>query len=164
MKRACLLLSWCALVASTGVVAGSAEATPNRASTSRTTSQRPRLVPARYFVDSANRHVGVHTVGAHMDRGVTLAGHYSQSVVGCGTECWSNWVVDRRTGAIIDVPYSGNEAELIEDVQGRRDSDVVEVIYAPRGQATGPCRARNFRLRGTGFTALGGYFPVPCPH
>jgi len=99
-----------------------------------------------------------------MDRGVTLAGHYSQSVVGCGTECWSNWVVDRRTGAIIGVPDSDSDAELIDDVQGRRDSDVVEMIYAPRGDATGPCRARNFRLRGTRFTALGGYFPVPCPH
>ena len=98
-----------------------------------------------------------------MDRSVTLAGHYSQSVVGCGTECWRSWVVDRRTGAIIDVPYSDNEAELIDDVRGRRDSDVVEVIYGPSGGTASECRARSFRLRGTRFRALGGYSPVRCP-
>jgi hypothetical protein len=165
MRRSYLLLSWCALVACASLGAGSGEAhlRQSPATKSASHSRSSRLAPPRYFADAANRHVGVHTVGAHMDRGITLAGHYSQSIVGCGTECWSNWVVDRRTGAIIDVPYSGNEAELIEDVQGRRDSDVVQVIYAPRGEATGPCRARNFRLRGTRFTELGGYFPVRCP-
>ena len=165
MRRSYLLLSWCALVACAGLEAGSAEARLGQSPATRSVSHRSsRLVPARYFVEGTNERRDVHTVGAHMDRGVTLAGHYSQSIVGCGTECWSNWVVDRRTGAIIHVPYSGDEAELIEDVQGRRDSDVVEVIYAPRGEATGPCRARNFRLRGNKFTAMGGYFPVPCPH
>jgi hypothetical protein len=99
-----------------------------------------------------------------MDPAITLAGHYSQAIVGCGTECWRSWVVDRRTGAIIDVPLSDGEAELIADVRGRRDSDVVEVIYVPRDEATGGCRARNFRLRGTRFTALGGYFPAHCPY
>jgi len=98
-----------------------------------------------------------------MDRSVTLAGHYSRSVVPCGTECWSATVVDRRTGAIIDVPESNNQTELIVDVRGRRDSDVVEVIYGRTVERTATCRARSFRLRGTRFTAIGRYSSARCP-
>src|SRR4051812_18248452 len=118
MKRSCLILLWCALVACAGQEAGSANANPTPPSASKFASHQSRLVPARYFVNPANRRNSVRVVRLHTDRGVTLAGHYSQSVVGCGTECWANWVIDRWTGAIIDVPYSDNEAELIDDVRG----------------------------------------------
>jgi hypothetical protein len=163
MKRTYLLLSWCALVAGAGQEAGSVNANPNQYPASKSTPHRSGLVPARYFVNPANNPLAIQAVREHMDRSVTLAGHYSQSVVGCGTECWRSWVVDRRTGAIIDVPYSDSEGELIADVRGRRESDLVEVIYVPGGEATGACRARNYRLRGTRFAALGGYFPARCP-
>lgn len=162
MRRSYLALMWCALVAFGGLAVGVVAANPNQSLVSKS-SHPSRLVPARYFVDPANRGVDIRSIREHMDRTVTIAGHYSQSVVGCGTECWASWVVDRRTGAIIDVPASSSDVELVYDVRGRRDTNMVEVIYGPRGEATRGCRARTYRLRGTRFTAIGGYSPVRCP-
>jgi hypothetical protein len=162
MNRSCLLLSWCALVLCAGQEADRAEANPNESPVAKATSHRSRLVPARYFVDPANRHVDIQSIREHTDRTVTISGHYSQSAVGCGTGCMSFWIVDRRTGAIIEAPPSSREIEIVDDVRGRMDSDIVEIIYGRR-DGVGNCRARNYRLRGTRFTVLGGYFPTPCP-
>ena len=163
MRWPCLLLCWCAVVPCEGHEAGSAKTSPNQSLASGSAAQRPRLAPPRYFVDGTHDPFAAQAVRAHMDRSVTLAGHYSRSVVPCGTECWSTMVVDRRTGAIIDVPDSNNEAELVVDVRGRRNSDVVEVIYGRAVERIATCRARSFRLRGTRFTPIGGYSSARCP-
>jgi hypothetical protein len=166
MRRSCLLLSWGALIACAGLGAGSGEANLSQSPSAKSSSHRSwRLIPARYFVDSANDPRGVHTVGAHMDRDVTLAGHYSQSVVGCGTGCISFWIVDRRTGAILGLPPGSREAEFVYEVRGRRDSDIIQVIFgsSPTHEETAHCRARSFRLRGTRFTAMGDFSRARCP-
>jgi hypothetical protein len=165
MKRSCLLLS-CALVVCTGLAAGSAEADTAPSPASKSASHQPRLVPARYFVNAANRRNSVQTVRAHTDRGVTLAGHYSQSIVGCGTGCISFWIVDRRTGATMDLPPGSRDAEFVYDVRGRRDSDIIQVIFGSsptHDELSSHCAARSYRLRGTRFTALGGFSRAPCP-
>jgi hypothetical protein len=163
MKRFCLLLSWCALIACAAQGVGSAEAHLSLAS--KATSQRPRLVPARYFVDPTNDARGVRIVRAHTDPGVTLAGHYSQSVVACGIGCISFWIVDRRTGAILDLPPGPRDAEYVYEVRGSRDSDIIQVIFgsSPTHEDTAHCTARSFRLRGTRFAALSGFSRAPCP-
>src|SRR3954466_11676413 len=113
MKWPYLLLSCCALVASASS-AYSNEHNPFPVSRSETGSSR--LVSARFFADPANRNLDVRAVREHMERRATLAGHYSQSVVGCGAGCVSFWIVDRRAGAIIDLPLGARDAEFVYDV------------------------------------------------
>ena len=165
MKRPCLFLSWCILVGCAGLAAGSAEAKPEWSPVSKATAHRSRLVPARYFVDPANRQSGVQAVRQHTEPGVTLAGHYSRSIIACGTGCVSYWIVDRRTGAIMDLPRGARDAEYVYDVRGRRDSEVVRVIYGsnPTYDTDALCKARSFRLRGTRFTPIGGFSRARCP-
>src|SRR4051812_24908111 len=165
MRRSCWFLSCYALLTCTGLAAGSAETNPNRSPASKSTSHRSGLVPARFFVDPANSPLGVQVVREHTERRVTLAGHYSQSIVGCGTGCVSFWIVDRRTGAIIDLPPGARDAEFVYDVRGRRDSDIIRVIFGtnPANDPTGVCRARSFRLRNTRFIAVGEFSPARCP-
>ena len=163
MRYASLPWLWCAILAYAGQLSGSAAANPNWSQASNPTPHRSGLAPPRYFVDPVNRHVGVGVVRAHMEPNITIAGHYSQSVIGCGTACWSSWLVDRRTGAIIALPSSDSDTELIDNVRGSVNSDVVEVIYGATAGATDRCRARSFRLIGTRFTPLGGYSPIRCP-
>jgi hypothetical protein len=165
MKRSYLLLSWCALVACAGQEAGSANANPVQSRASKSTPHRSRLVPARYFADPANRQAGVQAVREHTEREVTLAGHYSQSIVSCGIGCLSFWIVDRRTGAIMDLPPGPADAEFVYEVRGRRESDIIHVIFgsSPTHDAPAHCWARSYRLRGTRFTALGGFSRARCP-
>jgi hypothetical protein len=162
MRRPYLLLSWCALVA---YASTSYSNEHNPSPTSHSGTDRSRLVPARFFADPANRNLDVRAVREHTERSVTIAGHYSQSIVGCGTGCVSFWIVDRRTGAIIDLPSGARDAEFVYDVRGRRDSDIIRVIFGtnPANDPTGVCRARSFRLRGTRFIAAGGISPARCP-
>ena len=162
MRRPYLLLSWCALVAYAST-SYSNEHNPSPASHSG--ADRSRLAPARFFVDPANRHLDVRAVREHTERRVTLAGHYSRSIVSCGTGCMSLWIVDRRTGAIIDLPAGTRDADFPYNVRGRMDSDIVQVIFGtnPVYDPTGVCRARSFRLRGTRFIAVGGFSPARCP-
>jgi hypothetical protein len=164
MRRSGLLLSWCVLVACAGQEASSAEAYPGHSPSLKATSHQPRLVPARYFVDPTNRRRSVQAIREVMEPRVTLAGHYSQAIVNCGTGCTIFWIVDRRTGAIIEVPLSSIRTEAVGDVRGRIDSDRVEVVYGPNPALglTGPCRARSFRLRGIRFTPISRFSPAPC--
>lgn len=165
MKRTCLLPAWCALVVCVAFAVGPAGAKPDLALASKVTSHRSRLVPARYFAHPADRGAGVQAVRENMEPGVTLAGHYSQSVIACGTGCISYWIVDRRTGAIMDLPPGARDAEYVYDVQGRRNSEVVRVIYgsSPTHDLDAVCKARSFRLRGTRFTPIGGFSRARCP-
>jgi len=160
------LLWWCILVACADRNAGGAEATePGRSPASKSASHRHGLVPARFFADPANRRFDVRAVRRRTEPAATVAGHYSQAIVNCGIGCTVFWMVDRRTGAIIAVPPGSSDTEAVYDVRGRRDSDRVEVLYGPNPALglAGECRARAFRLRGTQFTALGGFSPAPCP-
>ena len=163
MIRSCLHLTWCTLVACVGLGVGSAEAKPNQSPASKS-PHRSRLVPARYFVDPRIPRRSVEAIREVMEPRVTIAGHYSQAIVNCGTGCTVFWIVDRRTGAIVEVPPSSIDTEAVDDVHGRRDSDRVVVIYGPNPALglTGPCRARSFRLHGTRFTAISGYSPAHC--
>src|SRR6185437_10706561 len=101
MKRSHVLLSWCVLVACAGPAYASEH---NPSAIPHPRAGRSRLVPARYFADRANRQAGVLAVREHTEGGVTLAGHYSRSIIACGTGCISYWIVDRRTGAIMELP------------------------------------------------------------
>lgn len=165
MKRTRLLLPWCAWVVCAGLAAGSAEGAPHQTPVSKATSHRSRLVPARFFADPANRQFDIQGVRENMERSVTLAGHYSQSVVSCGIGCISFWIVDRRTGAVLDLPRGARDAQYVEDVRGRRESDIIRVIFgsSPTHDRPARCRSRSYRLRDTRFTAIGGFSPVPCP-
>jgi len=165
MRRSCLLLSWCALVACAGIAAGSAETKPDQTPAPKIRSHRSRLVPARYFADPANRQAGVRAVREHTERRATIAGRYSQSIISCGIGCESFWIVDRRTGAIMDLPPGSRDAEFVYEVRGRADSNVIQVVYgsSPTHESTAVCRARSFRLTGTRFAALSGFSPARCP-
>jgi len=166
MKRSCLLLSWCVLAAYAGQGLGLANADPNQSPASKHTSHRSRLVPARYFVDPSDNQAGVQAVRVHTEPRVTLAGHYSQAIIACGTGCISFWIVDRRTGAIIDLPPGSRDAEYVYEVRGHRDNDIIQVIFGSspvHDQMSAHCVARSYRLRGTRFTALGGFSRAPCP-
>jgi hypothetical protein len=164
MGRSFLVLTCCTLVAGSGLEAGSADAVRNQSAASKST-HRSGLVPARYFVDPRYPHRSVEAVREVTEPRITIAWHYSQAIVNCGTGCTVSWIVDRRTGAIIKVPLSSIDTEVVEDVRGRRDSERVEVIYGPDPNldSTGPCRARSFRLHGTRFTPIGGFSPARCP-
>jgi len=162
VRRTCLLLSWCAMVACAGSTHANVH---NLAHASHPRAGRSGLVPARFFADPEQRHHSVAAVREVTEPQATIAGHYSQAIVNCGTGCTVSWIVDRHTGAIIKVPLSSIGTEVVDDVRGRLDSDHVEVIYGPNPAhgLTGPCRARSFRLRGTRFTAISGFSPARCP-
>ena len=165
MKGTCLLRPWRALAICAALAAASAEAKPDPSPASKATSHRPRLVPARFFADPANRQAGVRAVREHTERRATIAGRYSQSIISCGLGCLSFWIVDRRTGAIMDLPSGPRGAEYVYEVRGRADSDLIQVIYgsSPSHERDAVCRARSFRLHGTRITAISGFSPARCP-
>src|SRR5205809_817161 len=74
MRRSCLLLSWCVLVACAGPKSGSADAHFSDSSSLKAVSDRTRLVPARYFVDPSNRRHSVAAVREVTEPRVTIAG------------------------------------------------------------------------------------------
>ena len=176
MKRFYLLMSSCLLAACTGQAAqddsdpadqaagATASNALNQASPSEEASDSRELVPASFFVDPANNYVDIPSIRENTDATATINGHYSQSVVSCGTACVSFWIIDRNTGAIIDVPGGSDDTEMIDWVQGRLDSDVITVIYGSRIDSSAPCRSQDFRLSGNAFSMVGESSPSPCSH
>ena len=173
------LLSACLLVACSGVDAqgnaapddqeGAATAGPelNRVAYSAETSGPRELMPARFFVDPANRS-NLSVVREYTEPTATMNGHYSLAMVSCGTACMSYWIVDRHTGAVIDVPGRSDESgtgdiEMIYDVRGRLDSDMIRISYHPMDNPTDSCWSQDFRLSGNTLSPTGGSFRVPCP-
>ena len=141
---------------------GARVSSPDRAPDSA--ARATRLAAAKYFVNPANKGNDIEVIRRNTDPEAHIAGRYSTAIVSCGTGCTAFWIVDRRTGAIIDVPESLDEADTVLDIQGRADSDVVRVFYdRPEGSEAG-CRARDFRLSESSLVRLGELSPVPCPH
>jgi hypothetical protein len=120
-------------------------------------------MPALFFVDAANKNIDVAVVRENTEPKVTIDGHYSQAIVPCGTNCTAFWIVDGNTGAIIGIPESPAQNDVVYDVQGRRDSNVVKVTYGAGDGSTDACRAQSFRLIGTKLKAMGEPFSAPCP-
>jgi hypothetical protein len=127
-------------------------------------AQAPRLVPAKYFVNPANNGRDIEVIRRNTDPVADIAGGYSRAVVSCGTGCTAFWIIDRRTGAIIDAPESSNAADTVLDIQGRTDSNVVRILYDSPDGSGAICRARDFRLSETTLVPLGELSPVACPH
>jgi hypothetical protein len=50
---------------------------------------------------------------AGLRQGPNFAGHYTVVTMGCGTGCTSNLMVDRQTGAVIEVPYGGEKQQQL---------------------------------------------------
>jgi hypothetical protein len=114
-------------------------------------------------VDPANRGRDVEVIRRNTDPEADIAGRYSQAVVSCGTGCVAFWIIDRRTGAILDVPASSNADDSILAVQARKDSELVRVIYESSADSGTTCRAQDFRLSGALFVNTGELSPVACP-
>ena len=125
-------------------------------------ARAPRLVPATYFVDAANSGRDIEVIRRNTDPEADMAGRYSKAIVSCGTGCTSFWIIDRRTGAILEVPESSNAGDSVDDIRGRKDSDVVRVIYSSSDNSGATCRAQDFRLTGTVFVKLGELAPLAC--
>jgi hypothetical protein len=179
VRRSFLLLSSCLLMACVGgnaqgnnIPADQDAATAarnelDRLSSSEQTSGSGELIPARFYVDPANR-APLAVVREHTEPRVTINGHYSLSMVSCGIACMSYWIVDRNTGAVIDVPARSDsteteEIEIVRDIHGRLDSDVIRITYGSMDSLTDNCRYQDFRLSGHTLLPTGRSSPIACP-
>lgn len=52
-------------------------------------------------------------INRELAKGPNFAGHYTIVTTGCGTGCTSNLLVDRNTGKIADIPYGGEEQQML---------------------------------------------------
>lgn len=129
----------------------------------RRAARAHRLVPATYFVNPANSGKDIDVIRRNTDPEADIAGRYSKAMVSCGTGCTAFWIIDRRTGAILQVPESSNAGDSVDDIQGRKDSDLVRVIYSSSDNSGATCRAQDFRLTGTVFVKMGELAPLACP-
>lgn len=136
--------------------------TPRHGDEPKPAARSPRLVPATYFVDAANNGRDIEVIRRNTDPEADIAGRYSKAMVSCGTGCTAFWIIDRRTGAILQVPESSNAGDSVDDIQGRKDSDLVRVIYSSSDNSGATCRAQDFRLTGTVFVKLGELAPLAC--
>jgi hypothetical protein len=50
---------------------------------------------------------------AGMREGANFADHYTIVTIGCGTGCTHNLMVDRKTGAVSEVPFGGEKQQLL---------------------------------------------------
>jgi hypothetical protein len=124
-----------------------------------TALQRPS-----YFVDGRKKDSFLLSmIQKGMAKNVDFNGHYSSSVVSCGTECVSFWFVDRRTGAVVAAPESPLKNEFIQDVTSKPDSDVVVVTYGPMDPEAAKCVAQPYRWNGIAFVIAGKRSTAKCP-
>lgn len=126
------------------------------------TGPNPELKSATYFADPTNRERDIDIIRENTDAEVTINGHYSQAAVPCGTGCISYWIIDRRTGAIMDLPSGLTDTDVIYDVKGQIGSDIVEVTYGPVGLSSDACSVQKFKLTGTTFKGIGEVAPATC--
>jgi hypothetical protein len=179
VRRSFLLLSSCLLTACVGenaqgnVVPGDQDAAAalneaNPVLSSDEASGPRELVPARYYVNPANR-VDLAVVRENTEPGVTINGHYSLSMVSCGLACMSYWIVDRNTGAVIDVPGRPDKGEtgdieIIYDIQSRLDSDAVRIVYGPMDTLSNDsCWSHDFQLGRNTLSSTGASARIACP-
>lgn len=51
---------------------------------------------------------------AAMKEGANFAGHYTILTIGCGTGCTYNLILDRKTGAVGELPYGGEQQQQLK--------------------------------------------------
>ena len=121
------------------------------------------MLPPRYFVNAADKDLAIELIAEKTEPAITIDGHYSRAIVPCGTECTAFWIIDRDTGAVIDVPEMANGQEVPYDLKGNKNSDIVEVTYGSRFGSSDNCVVRTYRLAGVTMTPLTRAVPTSCP-
>ncbi len=84
------------------------------------------------------------------DEGANFAGHYTIIRIGCGTGCTFNFVADRATGEVSDLPYGGEEQQMLT----LRHSVASNTLNAS-WLADGLCMVQQARWTGTTFAISG---------
>lgn len=98
---------------------------------------------------------------------VNFGGHFTFTPIGCGTECTSDWIVDRTDGRMIRGPEGQSDAQSLT-VDTRANSNLMKVIWISSkndgsGETYPPCFSQNFVWTGQGFHPLSKRGEANCP-
>jgi len=96
-----------------------------------------------------------------MKAGANFAGHYTVVTIGCGTGCTYNLMIDRKTGAVGELPYGGEQqqqlklryglksnllgatwfdGDLCVEQQAKWNGTAFEISDSPSGRPSEACR------------------------
>lgn len=79
--------------------------------------------------------------------GANFADHYTIIRIGCGTGCTFNFIADRATGRLSDLPYGGEEQQMLT-LRHSVASNTLDASWF----ADGVCMVQQARWTGTTFT------------
>lgn len=84
------------------------------------------------------------------DEGANFAGHYTIIQLGCGTGCTFNFLADRKTGKVSDLPYGGEEQQMLT-LRHSVNSNILNATWF----ADGVCQVQQARWTGATFAING---------
>jgi hypothetical protein len=123
----------------------------------------PALKRPSFFMEPGYSHALLRGIDMYTGEKIDFDRHISLTFVPCGIGCGSFWLVDRRTGGVIEVPTIAAADQDTWDVVVKPDSDTITVFYGPRDPVDARCSARQFRWTGSKFVALTKLAPAKCP-
>ncbi len=98
------------------------------------------------------------SINRELVKGVDFAGHYTIVTTGCGSGCTHNLLVDRTTGKITDIPYGGEEQQMLT-LKYTRNSPRLIAMWQ---KDTDFCVAQRADWTGKGWTITAQPSPIPC--
>lgn len=85
-------------------------------------------VPDFYGRDKKFSMYKTKIVEGMREEGANFYGHYTIINIGCGTGCTVNFLIDRETGIVSDIPYGGEEQQTLT-LRHNINSDVIDATW-----------------------------------